>query len=220
MGTANNSPVSWVIAHTWLQNCMKRHERCNARGSKPRKLPTRLIGLRLIPLRGAGGGSVKDEPSAISIQLRLRQGSELPFDTQYLTLSHCWGQIEMMTLTKENLSEMHTHIHFSQLTKTFWEAMEVTVRLGIRYIWIDSLCIVQNSTAGKDWIKESRLMGDVCQNALCNLGATKAKDGNDGLFSERMLFDIRPCVIESNWYYSKYLPVPKKMPLRLTTSSQ
>ncbi|MCJ1401959.1 hypothetical protein MMC11_005176 [Xylographa trunciseda] len=125
-----------------------------------------------------------------------------------------------MTLTEENLNEMQMHIDVSRLTKTFREAMEMTVRLGVRYIWIDSLCIIQNSTAGEDWRIESRLMGDVYQNALCNLGATKAKDGNDGLFTERMLFNIRPCVIESHWYDSKHLLAAKKMPLKLTSSSQ
>ena len=212
--------MSWVIAHIWLQNCTKHHERCNARGLIPRKLPTRLIELSPTPLRSADEDFVRDEPSVIRIQPRLRQGSELPFDTQYFTLSHCWGQLKMMTLTKENLKQMQTHVDISRLTKTFREAMEMTVRLGIRYIWIDSLCIIQNSIADEDWRIESRLMGEVYQNALCNLGATKAKDGNDGLFSERMLFNIRPCVIESNWYDSKYLPAPKKMPLNLTTSSQ
>ena len=199
---------------------MKYHERCNARGSRPRKLPTRLIELSPSPLRGAGKDSLRDDQSFVRIQPRLCQGSELPFDTQYFTLSHCWDQLEMMTLTEENLNEMQLHVDISRITKTFREAMEMTVRLGVRYLWIDSLCIIQDSTAGEDWKRESRLMGDVYQNALCNLGATKAKDGKDGLFSERMLFNVRPCVIESNWYYSTYIPVPNKVKISLIPSSK
>ena len=218
LGPTNANPTSWWIAYLWLQNCTKRHEKCNTRGTEPRRLPTRLIELSPTPLRNADEDFVKDEPSVIHIQPRLRLCSELPFDTQYFTLSHCWGQLEFMTLTEENLSEVQTRIDITRLTSTFREAIEMTMRLGIRYIWIDSLCIIQNSN--EDWRRESRLMGDVYQNALCNIGATKAKNGNDGLFSERALFSIRPCVVESSWYHSKFWPVSKKRALNLTTSSQ
>ena len=63
-------------------------------------------------------------------------------------------------------------------------------------------------------------MGGVYQNALCNLGATKAQNGNNGLFSNRALYDIHPCVVKSAWYRSKLLPVPKKKVLCLTISLQ
>ena len=210
--------MSWLIAHTWLQTCTQRHEKCNRRELEPRKLPTRLIELSPTPLRTANEDFFKDEPSVIRIQPRLRRGSELPYDTQYFTLSHCWGQLEMMTLTEESLSEFQSRIDVSRLTNTFREAMEMTMRLGIRYIWIDSLCIIQKSS--EDWARESKLMGDVYRNALCNIGANKARDGNDGLFSERRLFNIRPCVIESRWCHSKLLPIPRTMVLNLASSSE
>ncbi len=123
-----------------------------------------------------------------------------------------------MTLTEESLNEFQSRIDVSRLTNTFREAMEMTMRLGIRYIWIDSLCIIQKSS--EDWARESKLMGDVYQNALCNIGANKARDGNDGLFSERGLFNIRPCVTESRWCHSKLLPIPRTMVVNLTSSSE
>ena len=51
-----------------------------------------------------------------------------------MTLSRRWGGYRFMTLTTENVDEMHQRIDVSRLTKTFREAMEITKRLGIRYI--------------------------------------------------------------------------------------
>ncbi|KAK6836788.1 HET-domain-containing protein [Apiospora arundinis] len=57
-----------------------------------------------------------------------------------------------------------------------------TIRsLGIRYIWIDSLCIIQNSE--EDWRTEAATMGNVYQHALLNLAATHGNDGHAGLFT-------------------------------------
>ncbi|KAF2434552.1 heterokaryon incompatibility, partial [Tothia fuscella] len=53
------------------------------------------------------------------------------------------------------------------------------------YLWIDSLCIVQDSTS--DWQQESSIMGKVYSSAYCSIAAVGAKNGNEGLFSDRNL---------------------------------
>ncbi|MCJ1295080.1 hypothetical protein MMC34_006641 [Xylographa carneopallida] len=97
------------------------------------------------------------------------------------------------------LAEMQQRIEVSRLTKTFREAMEVTKRLGVRYIWIDSLCIIQDSELGVDWEYESKLMGNVYRHSSCNIAATKSLDGSGGCFTTRHVFDVRPCVVDASW---------------------
>ncbi|KAJ9604117.1 hypothetical protein H2200_011640 [Cladophialophora chaetospira] len=75
--------------------------------------------------------------------------------------------------------------------------MEVTSRLGLRYLWIDSLCILQDPE--KDWKAAAALMGDTYRNAYCNIAATAAEDGTCGLFVPRTLLDVEPCRVVANW---------------------
>lgn len=88
-----------------------------------------------------------------------------------------------MTLTKQNFSLFLQGIPMQDLTKTFQEAIETTRYLGLDYIWIDSLCIIQDSH--EDWEEESTLRAGVYGSATLNIAATAAVDGRDGLFFNR-----------------------------------
>jgi hypothetical protein len=92
-------------------------------------------------------------------------------------------------LQQDNLLSMKTKIEFSELSKTFQDAMQITKYLDLRYIWVDSLCIIQDSK--EDWQREAGLMGQVYTNSACNISATGASDGSVGLF-----FDRNPLVIQ------------------------
>lgn len=72
--------------------------------------------------------------------------------------------------------------------------MEVTRQLGVFYLWIDSLCIIQDSD--DDWQAESSLMSDVYSGSWCNIAATRAEDSDSGLYAERDSDDIRGCIVE------------------------
>ena len=65
--------------------------------------------------------------------------------------------------TKANLESHKITIPFLALPATFADAVWFTLGLGIQYIWIDSLCIVQDDT--QDWLDESKWMGHVYYNA-------------------------------------------------------
>jgi hypothetical protein len=101
----------------------------------------------------------------------------------YTTLSHCWGSLEIFKLKKSNIDSLHNGFPYERLPKTFQDAMEVAQSLGFKYIWIDSLCIVQDDV--EEWRREASLMSDVYGNATLNIAATSAKDGSGGLFVER-----------------------------------
>ncbi len=97
----------------------------------------------------------------------------------YLALSHCWGGAVPIRLEKETLGSWTKNgIAFSSLPKTFRDAVAITRQLGIRYLWVDSLCIVQNSA--KDWKNEAALMAEVYGNACCTLAALSSRNSNGG----------------------------------------
>ena len=105
---------------------------------------------------------------------------ERPPDSQYVTLSHCWGQIPIKTLLEANISKFTEGIDAAELPKTFRDAIVIARRLGVPFLWIDSLCIIQDSA--EDWAKESSSMANVYRNSPCNIAATAARDGRTGCF--------------------------------------
>lgn len=107
----------------------------------------------------------------------------MPITTRYVTLSHCWGEKEFFKLSQHNYSLLRQSIPVSSLKKTFQDAFFITLELGIAYIWIDSLCIVQDSR--DEWLRESKRMGDVYCYAECNIAAAAHRDSTLGLFGER-----------------------------------
>ncbi|KAM5349700.1 hypothetical protein ACJ41O_006205 [Fusarium nematophilum] len=81
------------------------------------------------------------------------------------------------------MAERQKRIPFRALSKNFQDAVVATRALGFRYLWIDSLCIIQDSK--EDWDIESARMELVYRNAACTLSASKSADGNGGLFMPR-----------------------------------
>ncbi len=71
-------------------------------------------------------------------------------------------------------------IRISDLSKNFQEAIYVTRQLGVNYLWVDSLCIVQDDH--EDWDLEARRMAAIYEGAYCTIAATAAKDGTGGFF--------------------------------------
>lgn len=122
-------------------------------------------------------------------------------DTRYVTLSHCWGTRPTMRLTAASQSKFELRITFHGLPKTFKEAIIATRNLptdfNIRYIWIDSLCIIQDSR--QDWHAESESMGRIYENSFLTLAATAGADGETGLFFNRNPLSLRPCEVRVDW---------------------
>ncbi|KAM0715008.1 hypothetical protein Q7P37_009473 [Cladosporium fusiforme] len=138
-------------------------------------------------LQSGGSHSTTGPKSPYDSPTVQSEGFGLPFQLpgQYVTLSHCWGQSSFMKLTKENRLDFEAGIELSALPKTFQQAIDFASRLrkDIKYIWIDALCIIQNSD--EDWKTESVKMYDVYRNSFCNISATHAKDNTMGLYHER-----------------------------------
>ena len=104
----------------------------------------------------------------------------------YMTLSHCWGERDgprPPRLTDANFGSMRNHIPTEALPRTFKDAIQLTRSLGVSYLWIDSLCIIQDSM--EDWRRESRLMDKVYRFSACNIMAEAAINCDGGLFLGR-----------------------------------
>ena len=70
-------------------------------------------------------------------------------------------------------------------------------KLSIRYVWIDSLCIIQD--LAEDWRLESSRMGDVYRHSFCNISASKNTLKEEGLFAPRDPSCLRFVVGETEW---------------------
>ncbi|KAK8084688.1 hypothetical protein PG997_005959 [Apiospora hydei] len=109
-------------------------------------------------------------------------------------MSHCWGTQMPLRLLSSNIADFQSGIPADQLSRSFQDAIQVLEWLGLSYIWIDSLCIIQDSP--EDWEKESALMADVYSNSHCNIAAAHAADGTCGCFAERDPRLVRPLQVE------------------------
>ncbi|KAH7124498.1 heterokaryon incompatibility protein-domain-containing protein [Dactylonectria macrodidyma] len=149
---------------TWLKECDDLHtSACSLEGvAKHPLLPTRCIDV------GEADGSV--EP-----RLAILGGCH----GRYTTVSHCWGKGQLPArLTTSSVLALSEAINLDTLPRTYRDAVSITRALGIRYIWIDSLCIIQDDV--NDWERESANMASIYRNAYLNLAATSALDSDGG----------------------------------------
>ncbi|KAF7439686.1 hypothetical protein PC9H_000022 [Pleurotus ostreatus] len=181
-GTSDStgSEEALTCARRWLTDCTKTHEQCCARTSKG-WLPTRLI-------------HVGGEANATTLRLCIR--AEVPSESTYMTLSHCWGSPakDQLKLLQHNIEELQRQIPFGKLPKTWVDAITVTRAMGCEYLWIDSLCIIQDSV--DDWRRECSIMGLVYKNGWCSIAASAAKNGSEGCFMSRHPTCFHPLIVE------------------------
>lgn len=106
--------------------------------------------------------------------------------TLYATLSHCWGSVKFRRLLMKNYRQCLEGIPLDSLPQTFRDAIKLLYDLErgrIKYIWIDSLCIIQDDA--DDWLTESVDMFRIYSNSYLNISATAATDSSKGLFFPR-----------------------------------
>jgi hypothetical protein len=135
-----------------------------------------------MPKLGSMPSRVLDlEPFSGHLDLRLVSGDHTE-DAPYAALSHCWGAYEPpCKTTRGTIADRETRIPWSLLPKTFQDAIKFIRRLGLRYLWIDTICIIQDDT--DDWLRESSRMHSVYKNAFLTIAAASSRDSRDGLFS-------------------------------------
>ncbi|KAI3317551.1 HET-domain-containing protein [Xylariaceae sp. AK1471] len=172
-----------TLVETWMGDCRSNHLECNAPDPAIQQppLPTRVLELDQVDLTG-----------------RLRLLHTANATGKYIALSHSWGGNQPAKTVTSNLAARCTGFPLSELPATFRDAIAVAMKLGIRYIWIDSLCIVQDDS--KDWNREAAKMGDVYLHSFLTIAATRATNSEAGFLGSRSftqtvkLSDVKPGV--------------------------
>jgi hypothetical protein len=118
----------------------------------------------------------------------MEPGEKARMQAIYATLSHCWGKADFIQTTKETLDQRKQGIKWADLPRTFQDAIEIVRALNIQFLWIDSLCIVQNDDL--DWKRESACMAGIYSNSFLNIAATGSFDSSGGCLSQRRLMRI------------------------------
>lgn len=165
----SGSDLHVAVMRSWLQDC-DNHHKCQPRLSNESRsvtLPTRLI-------------DVGTEDDDETLKLYETQPDDI---MRYIALSHPWGPEPHFCTYPENIDEYKRTINFSRLPATFQDAVTITRALGHRYIWIDSLCIIQGPNG--DFNAEAKRMENVFSSAYCVLAASAAQSQVDGFLKER-----------------------------------
>jgi hypothetical protein len=108
----------------------------------------------------------------------------------YVALSHRWGTESLPRTTLANLATRLNGIPLDELTKTMQDAIFMTRALGYNYLWIDALCIVQDSE--EDWRREASRMSDVFSGAVLTIAVADADNHSQGMFRPRLAQCHRP----------------------------
>ena len=106
----------------------------------------------------------------------------------YATLSYCWGNSQPITTTKSSLHQLSSRLPLDDLAQTHQDAIRTTLALGIAYLWIDALCIVQDDPF--DWAAEARKMDSIYSNSTLTLRANESSTSAGGLFSDPPHFKV------------------------------
>ncbi|KAK0629359.1 heterokaryon incompatibility protein-domain-containing protein, partial [Bombardia bombarda] len=158
----------------WLADCSSTHPLCSPPPLNP-PLPTRVLDV-FATSRGVALVQTKSPPT--------------PTRGRYLALSHCWGTSSRLMLTRASLPDLLAGIAISYLPATFQDAIRIARRLNIKYLWIDCLCIIQDSPA--DWAVEAAAMASVYRNAYLTISASASTDSYTGCFPTRSGSYITP----------------------------
>jgi hypothetical protein len=156
----------------WVEDC-KSHSQCHD-SCEPSRLPLRVVDV---------------DPPDGTRDPRLTAGDgKIGY---YITLSYRWGNTGSLTTTSKTKSEREAGMPIDTLPLTMRDAVTIARRLKIRYLWIDALCILQDSDT--DWNEQSAKMGDIYQNAWLNISADVSEHSNAGILARRNPLDIQNC---------------------------
>ena len=162
--TASNLHHLANLVENWVELC-RSHEQCQNERSKDPPMPTRVLDV------GTSGS-----PSLRLIHTNRRPG-------RYVALSHCWGGSQPLKTTKATLEAHCREIPLQEVPATFTDAIAVTRSIGVQYLWIDSLAIIQDDP--DDWKREAEMMGDVYAYAYITIAAARARNSTAGFLGPR-----------------------------------
>ncbi|VUC26847.1 unnamed protein product [Clonostachys rosea] len=164
VGRAVSPTIDFSLAKSWIDDCATSHMKCQE--DCLHVLPFRVLDLTLL---------------GDDIDMRLLVNAQS--HDRYAALSHCWGGSQPLQLLRGNYEQFKRRISYRALPKTFQDAVVATRSLGLRYLWIDSLCIIQNSDS--DWEKQCTEMPKIYQGAFVTLAGPAASNCESGFLQRQ-----------------------------------
>ncbi|KAH6886191.1 HET-domain-containing protein [Thelonectria olida] len=169
-------PDSLHLSQSWFETCCRDHISC--RPPNPDFRPTRLVQI------------INDKEVKVILPSQTACGP-------YVAFSHCWGKAKTLKLLQSNLAQLCSGIQVTDLPESYKEAIRMCRGLKLDHIWIDSLCIIQDSV--DDWRREAAMMKDVYGNCILNLCASAAAENSETSFRARVPGFIPPFEVHLEW---------------------
>lgn len=161
-----------------ISKCTSFHEECNLQIARE-FLPSRLI-------------SIEPNEECDNPRLSLQSSRAVPPGSQYVALSYCWGDYKPACMTTQFDDKDSIPLEWSDLPRTFQDAARFTLGLGVNFLWIDSICIIQGDS--KDWNQEAPKMNAVYKNSYVTLAGLCGYDSRNGLRTSSMKETSSPFV--------------------------
>ncbi|KAI2615401.1 HET-domain-containing protein [Hypoxylon sp. NC1633] len=161
------------LAASLLRDCLDNHRSCSSCYPISSILPTRIIDVEAVNPKLVDGNGRHET---------------------FTALSYCWGGDSHFILTSATEQALREGCPLDQFPATLRDAINVTKALGIRYIWIDALCIFQDST--QDWAEEASRMREVYSGAVVTIAAASASKTTEGIFRDRMILAHPRCWLD------------------------
>lgn len=159
------------LVRRWMSTCEAEHKKClqHSYSESAKRFPTRVL-----KIEGQNN-------EVISVKLVETGDQQTGI---YACLSYCWGlNLQLSMTTTTNLNEYRHTIPWQELPSTISDAIKLCYRLGFEYLWVDSLCIVQDDP--EDWLREASIMGGIYSRSSLTLAIHLCDDASEIFLQKR-----------------------------------
>lgn len=196
--------TTWNFISRWFLTCTNSHNECNTPGKSGSLKPRRIL---------------KFDRTGEAASFQLVDGTECATESAYMTLSYCWGSqpaSQAYRLLKSTEQDMRNKQSIALLPKTIRDAMEIASYFQCSYLWVDRLCIFQDSA--EDFQREAASMADIYKNSTLNIAALGAQDADGGCFFERDQRYVAPTRV--NIQHNRHNRYERPMPYRFESEKR
>jgi hypothetical protein len=180
----SDSPIfkTWPVGMAKVSNfsikLIKRWVELSKAPTNPTWIPSRLVDVSAL--------------STGTVYIKHRQDIPLD-DRRYLALSHCWGPADFRTYNNSTKEMFESRIPLDEMAKTFKDLFWLASQLSIPYVWIDTLCILQNDS--DDWYLDASTMSQVYLSATLTVVAAASWSSTEGLFRAAQSLRKNHCLL-------------------------
>ncbi|KAH8666977.1 heterokaryon incompatibility protein-domain-containing protein [Xylariales sp. PMI_506] len=174
----------------WLETCALEHQKCALDPSQqsttcPHADALEQEALIAKTMKMANGFDFQESATSNFRVLDLELGCVKPaaLDVRYAALSYVWGQLPTFKLRSDNFDQLSKPRSLGpirhHLPKTVNDAIDFVLALGERYLWVDTLCLVQDDA--DDVALGIELMNSIYQGSYFTIVAASGTDADAGL---------------------------------------